>query len=504
MRGGDEGFTLVELLAALTLFMFVFAGIMTLMQSNVISSARASSRTKIMNVASSYIEQVRTTPYELIGTSGGDPAGSLEEQTFTQNGVTFHVVPTVTWVGDDFINGPGGTATTHDYKRVVVTVTATAVSGSPLAPVTYSLETIVSRAGGTTTITPLPTVAFDSQSPPANSYISGSVHVGAVIAAVAPGSTILRLNMYADESVKDLIGAGAIKAQWPPLSWSDTTFMWDTTSVDASGVPLFDDGPHNMTLQVFDSVGGVAFVTRPVYIVNNPPSVPVVTLTGSSATTLTGTWPTCYSNGVPAARYEWQVYDQNNSSGGWQVQESPWNGFVTTNKVVIPKPERFDRYQLRVRSYSPTTPGNPTGLYSDWGYGYGTTRPVLNSVKVSYKYTTSGDKMWTSVVGTPSTDFTPYFPVGGSPTVQYYWNSTMTTSTATAITFPWSNSTIVANSGKPPVPKDFYVVARLTMTPSMNGGGAPSGPITVWSNWVGPATWTSGTDTTGLITLSGW
>ena len=442
----EQGFTLVEIVMALALFMIIFVGIMTFMQTNMISSALASSRAKAVNVASSYIEQVRALPYDSIGVQGGDPVGVLAEQTFTSGSLTFHVVPTVEWHNDTTINGAGGTETLHDMKRVTVTVTASSSTSSGLTPATYTLSSMISRAGGTATATALPTVEFDTYSPAKNAYVSGIEHVGAVVAAVQPGSEITNLNMYATDSQKGLLFDASLRvAQWPPLSWSNLTFQWDTQSVDASGVPLYPDGPHNLSLQVFDNLGKSAYVVRPVIVVNNPPSVPIVVLTAPTSTTEVGTWNVCKSatGNVEAGSYEWELYDQylydTNASdySGWNIDAS---GSTTGTTVSIPNTSHpFDRLLLKVRSVR-TTLNNPSGFKSAWGSAIVVSRPELTSLNYANAFSGSGsNKKWTTTISNPSMP-NPLFPVS-SKTVEYFRNSTMTTATATPITLPYAFDT---------------------------------------------------------------
>ncbi len=503
------GFTIIEVVIALSLFMIIFTGVMTFTQSNLVTGTRAKARAKAINAAASYLEYVRSLPYESIGIVGGTgttPSGVLAAQDQVQNGLTLHVVPDVTWINDPKINGAGGVTTLTDYKRVTITVTASWGSQSALSPTTYTLGSVLSRVGGTATATPLPTIDFDSSSPLQNLYYSGTVHVGAVAQPQASGATITNLNMYADDSQKGLLISPSDEvAQWPPQSWGSTTFQWNTQAVDASSVPVFQDGPHNLTLQVFDSLGKSAFVVRPMYVINNPPSVPVVTLVAASSTTLTASWGVCMTTAgsIPAARYEWQIYDENNSSGVWQQQESPMTGFTTSTVVAIAKPVRWDRYKILVRSYTPTATNNAAVFVSNWGVGYGLTRPVLTGLLCSNSYVGNPTKKWTTIVGTPTADWTPYF-LSSAPTVQYYRNSTMSTSTATTVaSFPDSFTTSANNNGI--APTQYWYTAKLTGNLTGSVGGAPTGPYTVWSNWVGPNTFKSGSNTsTGTLTFSGW
>lgn len=494
---------------ALTLFMIIFAGIMTFMQANVITTARSSSRAKAVNVAASYIEQVRALPYTSIGTPGNTegPEGVLSEQNFTQGGINFHVVPTVTWIDDPSVNGPGDVTTTHDLKRVVVTVTATAGgASSPLAATTYALESIVSKAGGQSQPTALPTVAFDVNSPDAGTYVSGIQHVGAIATVNAEDAVLTNLNMYGDSDQKGLLFSPTFQvAQWPPLPWGNMTFDWDTAAVDASGTRLFPDGPRNLTLQVFDSFGKVAFVVRSVFVVNTAPSVPNVVLTASSATTLMGSWNICRSGSIDAVKYEWDIFDQNSGTGAWQHQSGdnpPYSDFTTSTSVPISKPVRLDRYKLLVRAYSPPTANNLTGFISDWGAGYAVTRPVLSSLEYANSYASSGN-LWTTVISSPNpSSWTAYFPTSSMST-QYYRNSTMSTATATAITLPYTFTTSQNKNTGPPTA--YYYAAKVTVQPSSNDGGAPTDPVTVWSNWVGPNGFDSGQNTSdGTMTFSGW
>jgi prepilin-type N-terminal cleavage/methylation domain-containing protein len=116
----QEGFSLIEVMIAMVLLLFVVLAFAQLF-TNIAWTAR-DNRAKLVatTLAGSVLEEIRAMKYDQIGLEDSNPAGILQhETTRTVDGITFNVVTSITWV-DDLAddNVP------YDYKRVVVSVSA--------------------------------------------------------------------------------------------------------------------------------------------------------------------------------------------------------------------------------------------------------------------------------------------------------------------------------------------------------------------------------------------
>ncbi|MBU2036670.1 hypothetical protein KJ866_00455 [Patescibacteria group bacterium] len=115
------GFSLIEILVGISLFVLIFSSIFGLIQLSFKMVGQSKARITATALANQKIETARNLPYGQVGTIGGIPSGTIPETaTTTLNGVFYTVKTTVTYVDDPFDgllqNDPGP----WDYKRIKV------------------------------------------------------------------------------------------------------------------------------------------------------------------------------------------------------------------------------------------------------------------------------------------------------------------------------------------------------------------------------------------------
>lgn len=144
----QDGFTLVEMIIALTLLLLVALSFIPMFVF--ISEASQNNRVQLIaqKLASSKIEEIRALPYEQVGTVGGNPEGVISpEYKEPIDGITFTVKTNIWWVDDPSDNDPGGNdPDPYDYKRVKVTVTSPKLFAGEEVK-TADINTLVAREG---------------------------------------------------------------------------------------------------------------------------------------------------------------------------------------------------------------------------------------------------------------------------------------------------------------------------------------------------------------------
>jgi prepilin-type N-terminal cleavage/methylation domain-containing protein len=131
--GGDDGFTVVEVLLATMVFAILATAFASTLSATLRSFGYSKARTVAEQVASSQLEDARRLAYDDLGTVGGNPTGVLQpSSTVTNGGQVLAVIVDVSYVDDPV---PNGVETGANYKSVRVTVSVSG-STSPLAQMT--------------------------------------------------------------------------------------------------------------------------------------------------------------------------------------------------------------------------------------------------------------------------------------------------------------------------------------------------------------------------------
>ncbi|HEV7133038.1 MAG TPA: hypothetical protein VGN27_04830 [Gaiellaceae bacterium] len=134
----EEGFGLVEMIMATTLFLTISAPLVGVLLASVAQQKLAKERTLAAQTAQSAIETIRALPYGSIGTVTGNPAGTVPStQPASQFGIA-GLDATVTTRISYMDDAPSTSYRTRaDYKRVIVTVTRNADAKQLTQDVTF-------------------------------------------------------------------------------------------------------------------------------------------------------------------------------------------------------------------------------------------------------------------------------------------------------------------------------------------------------------------------------
>jgi type II secretory pathway pseudopilin PulG len=142
----EEGFGLIEMLMATTLFLCVSAPLVGVLIASVAQQKLSRERTLAAQAAQTAIESIRALPYSSVGTQNGNPAGTIaSSMAATQLGIPGLDATITTRIS--FMDDAPSTSyrTRADYKRVVVTVVRNADSRRLTQDVTY----VAPPGGGT-------------------------------------------------------------------------------------------------------------------------------------------------------------------------------------------------------------------------------------------------------------------------------------------------------------------------------------------------------------------
>jgi prepilin-type N-terminal cleavage/methylation domain-containing protein len=144
----QHGFTMVELVIALTLLLLVALSFVPMFVYISEGSQNNRARLIALKLASSKIEEIRALPYDKIGTVGGDPAGVIpQEETKTIDNINFTIKTNIWWVDDPYDNDASGyDALPYDYKRVEVTVKSPSLFTGEVVQ-TANIDTLASMEG---------------------------------------------------------------------------------------------------------------------------------------------------------------------------------------------------------------------------------------------------------------------------------------------------------------------------------------------------------------------
>lgn len=115
-----SGFTLIEAVGAMVIFLIVAASLGGLLTSAIGATKLARERTIAEQAAMDQIESIRKMPYDSIGTTAGNPSGSIApSQTISVRGLTATLTTQVSWVNDPT---PTSYSSVANYKRIAVSV----------------------------------------------------------------------------------------------------------------------------------------------------------------------------------------------------------------------------------------------------------------------------------------------------------------------------------------------------------------------------------------------
>ena len=235
----EEGFGLIEMVMATTLFLCVSAPLVGVLLASVAQQKLARERTLATQAAQTAIESIRALPYNSVGTQNGNPAGTVAAtQPATQLGIP-GLDATVTTRISYMDDAPSTSYRTRaDYKRVVVTVVRNADARALTQDVTY----VAPPGGGTyagqnegIVLAQLIDVALNTPVAGAAVTLSGGPTPGRTDTTDASGSvvfpallpTTVALNHY--DVTASLNGYATMREDTPPGSAARTTIVGGQT-----------------------------------------------------------------------------------------------------------------------------------------------------------------------------------------------------------------------------------------------------------------------------------
>lgn len=141
----EDGFGLVEMVMSTTLFLIISAPLIGVLLASVAQQKLAKERTLAAQTAQSAIETIRAMPYSSVGTTNGNPAGTVQPtqaaSSFGIAGLDATVTTRISFMDD----APSTSYRTRaDYKRVTVTV----VRNGDSKPLTQDVTFVAPPGGG--------------------------------------------------------------------------------------------------------------------------------------------------------------------------------------------------------------------------------------------------------------------------------------------------------------------------------------------------------------------
>ena len=120
----NKGYTLIEILVAITIVGIVFAAVFSIFSMVIRSSAVSEARTTATGLANQQMEMIHNLPYNDIATTGGWPQGDIPStQTKTLNNVTYTIDTEVNYFDDPYDDLVPVDTLGSDYKKIKVEVT---------------------------------------------------------------------------------------------------------------------------------------------------------------------------------------------------------------------------------------------------------------------------------------------------------------------------------------------------------------------------------------------
>jgi type II secretory pathway pseudopilin PulG len=136
--GSEDGFGVIETVMAMAIFAVVSAPLVGVLLASVAQQGSSHERTLAAQTAQSAIESVRALPYDSVGVSNGNPAGtvapSMPASQLGIQGLDATVTTSISYMDDAPVTSY---RTRADYKKVVVTVVRNTDSRQLAQDVTY-------------------------------------------------------------------------------------------------------------------------------------------------------------------------------------------------------------------------------------------------------------------------------------------------------------------------------------------------------------------------------
>jgi Tfp pilus assembly protein PilV len=257
-RAGDErGQSLVEALVAMLAFAIVATGIVGMLVSSTSITTLAKQRTVAEQGVSNQIELIRAMDYNSIGTTSGNPAGSLQASVSFKGvnnedlGVPATLTTRVTFASADV---PGSALTGADDKKVTVTISRNSDSKVLASAVTY-IAPKLQASQTTATVQATVTDIGNNQSQ------SGTVLQNVRVTLTPPAGLSPAVPAGPESDVTDASGTVSFGALTPTTG--SQVYTLGIASADmpslyyAQSVPAFDLSPTEIlpqSIQVYQPV----------------------------------------------------------------------------------------------------------------------------------------------------------------------------------------------------------------------------------------------------------
>jgi hypothetical protein len=165
----QKGQILIGVLVAITIFLILAHALFTLISSSFELVSFNKARITARHLAQEKMELIKNLSYDNVATIGGIPSGTLIPQTETvyQNGLTYTIKTSITYVDDPFDDVAPADSNPEDYKRVRVEVSWQGVAQSRKNPVVL-VSDISAYATGTSEGGSLIILVFDANGDPVN------------------------------------------------------------------------------------------------------------------------------------------------------------------------------------------------------------------------------------------------------------------------------------------------------------------------------------------------
>ena len=333
--GEQSGFTLIEAVVAMVVFVIVFVSVTDLFLTDVHVLTLAKVRAVGLSVANQQMEYLRDLPYDSVATQHGTifPPGTIpDDQTQTVGGYTFRVHTVVEYVDDPYDGNATGTIPgkpvdlyPYDYKKAEVTVflnnsntevatltTNVAAKAAETASNTGILSIKVQDANGNPVSNATVTITNPHQNPAVN-ITTTTDNNGLVVIPKLPPDSNNEYHVVATQS------GYSTDATEPPGSGSQTAVNPDANVLveQITNVTLSIDQLSTLSASVVDTNG-------------NPVSGLAVGVTGAKAIYTNPTVPKYSSNqttnaqgSFSIANVEWDSYSFTVPIGYYIVSASP-------------------------------------------------------------------------------------------------------------------------------------------------------------------------------------
>lgn len=500
---GDQGLTMIEIVASAVIFFFVLTVILGLIGTTTMMGTSSKQRTVMVNALNAYVERVQALPFEKVDVIGTGEGVLSVEETQSVGEFTISIRPTVsipttlTSVGDP----------TLKRLHVVMTIRR-GVSGTPLSYTTdvlirdkaqYLTQAVADDATD-------PKIAFTSTTPPEgtvvweSSYAGGALTIGVNVLA-SDGRLIDQVSLWSDDQyiLESTLGSGAAWQAVDQQTWSSPSFIWNTLQqqdvLQSDGSYLAEhvifDGMRTISAYVIDSSGISKYTVRHMLVDNVEPSTPG-TPTATAQTNLSSliSWPLTADGTLPAPKYRISVSRQlkpvlsTDPDANWQAQTSSPYPSSTGLSYVFTTAE-FARYEARVYAESPR--GNASA-WSPVGIPW-CSRPSIDG---TYTVTKSGSDYSTVSKLVASQ---PSFPTSSTPV--YHWYRVESTGAVTDLGTTTTNTktdTVAGPSKNNAAIVRYY--ATVTFAPA-GRGAVEQGVQTLQTNTTTPTGSSTGYFDTG-------